>query len=70
MDCYSDAALAYYYSICQCAYSKYDYVESYIRKMIRNGIIWGINSSDEVKALCKKHNLKRINLDDDTFRKM
>ncbi|MBR3635811.1 MAG: hypothetical protein IKN47_06395 [Lachnospiraceae bacterium] len=63
-DCYSNAALGYYYSICRCAYCDYSYVERYIRKMIRITIICGINTSKEVESICRENNLKAISFDE------
>ena len=63
-ECYSDATLGYYYSICRCAYCNYSYVEAYIKKMIRITIICGINISKEVETICRENNLKSISYDE------
>ena len=62
-ECFSNAALGYYYSICRCAFCGYTYVVPYIRKMIGIAIICGINLSDETDTICKANNLKPVNCD-------
>ena len=67
-ECFSNAALSYYYSICRCAFKGYAYVIPYIRKMIGIAIICGINLSDETAAICEKNNLRPVNYDTATGR--
>ena len=63
-ECFSNAALCYYYSICRCAFCDYSYVVPYIRKMIEIAIICGLNMSDEVALICKENNLRAVSCED------
>ena len=53
--------------ICMCAMYGYSgtHVSNYIKKMIRVTVICGINTSDEVRHICKENHLSVKYLDDD-----
>ena len=66
-DCISNSFQGYIYSICMCAMYGYSgtHVSNYIKKMIRVTVICGINTSDEVRHICKENHLSVKYLDDD-----
>ncbi len=66
-DCLSNTYLGYLYSVGRCAYKGYTgiHVVNYIKLMIRNCIIYGINTSNEVGQISKELNLRVVYLDDD-----
>ena len=68
-DCFSVSAIAYMYSISQCAYRGYDgqHVKSYIRKLIPIYINCQLIIYDDEKNLGQANNFKQINIDDENW---
>lgn len=65
MECYSAAMWCYLYSINRCALGGYDYVDSYIRKMMGIAIALGLGSSKEFQSICRQNDARPIYLNDE-----
>lgn len=61
-ECYSAAMESYMYSIAQCALHNYNYVENYIKKMIKVTIICVLVIVNENCIICREHGFKQIEL--------
>ncbi len=68
-DCFSVSAIAYMYSISQCAYRGYDgkHVKAYIKKLIPIYINCQLVIYDDERNLCQTNNFKQINIDDENW---
>ena len=68
-DCLSVSAIAYMYSISQCAYRGYDgkHVKGYIKKLMPIYINCQLIIYDDERNLCQTNNLKQINIDDENW---
>ena len=68
-DCFSISAIAYMYSISQCAYRGYNgkRVKAYIKKLIPIYINCQLIIYDDGRNLCQINNFKQINIDDENW---
>jgi len=62
-DCYDAGMIAYLYSICRCAYMKYNHTEAYIKKMVRVYIICALVVYTDTYNLCRENGFQEVRLD-------
>lgn len=68
-DCLSNSQLGYLYAVERSAYCGYigNHVKNYVKFMIRVSIICAINTSNEVRQICKESHLQVVYIDADEY---
>ena len=68
-DCLSNSQMGYLYAVERSAYCGYigNHVKNYVKFMIRVSIICAINTSNEVRQICKESHLQVVYIDADEY---